>query len=82
MASWDGKERRNLNNGDDWLKRDRMLTEVHSDMKHLVEWSKSHDTLDNNRFKAASDRIDWLEKVAYLGIGGIVVMEVIIKLFL
>ena len=78
MSDWDGKERRNLDR--DWVERDRLLTEVHSDMKHLVDWAKSHDKSDNDRFKVANTRISWIEKVAYLGIGGLGVLSVILKL--
>jgi len=77
-ADWSGKERRKLSN--DWIERDRLLSEVHTDMKHLVEWAKSHDKSDNEKFKVIGDRVSWIEKVAYTGIGGIVVLNVVLKL--
>lgn len=76
--TWDGKERRGMDK--DWLERDRILSEVHSDVKHLVDWCKSHEYSDNERFKLANIRIGWIEKVAYVGIGGLGVLSVILKL--
>ena len=64
----------------DWIERDRLLSEVHADMKHLVEWAKSHDKSDNEKFKLIGDRVTWIEKVAYTGIGGLVVLNVFLKL--
>jgi hypothetical protein len=63
----------------DWVERDRLLSEVHSDVKHMVEWAKSHDQSDNNRFKAIGERVSWVEKVAYLGIGGLAVLNIVLK---
>ena len=79
MSDWKpgDKERRKMN--EDWIERDRLLSEVHSDMKHLVTWAKEHDTSDNNRFKTIGDRVSWVEKVAYLGIGGLAVLNVFLK---
>ena len=75
---WSGKERRQLNN--DWIERDRLLSEVHTDMKHLVEWAKTHDRSDNEKFKVIGDRVSWIEKVAYTGIGGLAVLHVLFRL--
>ena len=76
---WNGIERRKLDR--DWVERDRLLTEVHSDVKHMVEWSKSHDQSDNDRFKIANARISWVEKIAYLGIGGLAMLQILIRIF-
>ena len=66
--------------GQDWIDRDRLLTEVHRDIKHIVEWAKSHDNFDNERFKNANTRISWIEKVAYIGIGGLAVLNILVRI--
>jgi len=79
MKDWDGRtERRKMS--EDWIERDRLLSEVHSDMKHLLEWAKTHDNSDNTRFKAIGDRVSWVEKIAYVGIGGLAVLNIFLKL--
>ena len=79
MSDWpECGERRKMDR--DWIERDRILSELHSDMKHLVEWSKTHDQLDNNRFKFIGDRVSSIEKMAYLGIGGLAVLDIFMKL--
>jgi len=74
---WDGNERRAMDK--DWLERDRMLSEIHTNMKHMTEWAKSHDQSDNDRFKIANSRVAWIEKIAYMGIGGLAVLQIILK---
>jgi len=78
MDKWDGKERRNMES--DWLSRDRMLSEIHSDVKHLSNWAREHDQSDNNRFEMVNKRVSWIEKVAYMGIGGLAILNILIKL--
>ena len=78
MSNWDGKERRGVER--DWIERDRLLTEVHQDMKHLLSWTETHEQSDNSRFELANKRITWVEKVAYLGIGGLATLNIFLKL--
>ena len=77
--TWDGVERRKMDR--DWLDRDRMLSEIHTDMKHMLDWAKSHDTSDNDRFRTLGDRVSWIEKMAYGGIGGLALLNIILKMF-
>ena len=77
MNEWDGVERRNMSQ--DQVNRDRLLTEVHSDMKHLLDWARTHDTSDNDRFDAINKRTAWVEKIAYCGIGGLAVLNIVLK---
>lgn len=73
MEKWDGVERRHVDK--DWIERDRLLTETHTNVCHIVSWAKDHDKSDNERFQLANKRISWVEKVAYLGIGGLAVLN-------
>lgn len=75
--SYNGPERRKMNQ--DQIDRDRLLSEVHADMKHLIAWSKEHDDSDTTRFEKADKRIAWVEKVAYVGMGGLAVLNIILK---
>jgi len=79
MDKWDGSERRK-NVDKDWLERDRMLSEIHTDMKHLTDWAKSHDQSDNNRFQIVEKRITWIEKTVWVGIGGLSLIMIVLKL--
>ena len=49
--TWDGKERRAMNQ--DQIDRDRMLTEVHSDVTYIRKWADKHEKDDDIRFKWA-----------------------------
>lgn len=69
MDSWDGQERRDVDK--DWLERDRMLSEIHSDMKYLLKWSDDHDRSDDKRFKEVNDKV-------VLGMWGVVVCVIIV----
>lgn len=75
---WDGVERRKVDK--DWIERDRLLSEVHSDIKHMVVWAKEHTEEDNKRFGMVDKRVNWLEKTMWLGIGGLSLLIIIVKL--
>ena len=77
--TWDGKERRE-GMSNDWIERDRLLSEVHSDVKHIVQWAKEHHEDDDRRFKIVGDRVSWIEKIAYTGLGGISLLIIILKM--
>lgn len=53
--------------------------EIANDVKHIVKWSEAHDTEDKVRFKTANDKIDVLAKVAYMGIGGLIVVQIVLN---
>lgn len=74
--TWDGEERRkgNMFSKDFY---DKMM-EVHNDLKHMVKWSQDHDSQDSERFADANKKIDWVTKVAYMGLGGLAVLQVLI----
>lgn len=75
--SWDGTERReNHMFSKDFY--DKMM-EVHNDLKHMVKWSKDHDERDDIRFNDTNKKVDWVTKVAYMGLGAIAVIEVLIN---
>ena len=64
----------------DQINRDRLLTEVHSDMKHIVTWAKKHDVDDDSRFANIRKDIEVGKRVVYGAIGALVVIEFIIKI--
>ena len=75
-SNWDGKERRESMFGKDFY--DKMM-EMHTDLKHMVKWSEDHDETDNDRFEETNKKVDWVTKIAYMGLGGLAVMQVIIS---
>ena len=76
---WDGKERRDMNS--DWVERDRLLTEVHSDVKHIAEWAKKHDVEDIARFSLVTKEIEVGKKVLWGGVGILAFIEIVTKFF-
>ena len=65
---WDGKENRKLMNQDQ-IDRDRLLTEVHANVKQIVVWAEKHDKLDTERFSEVKKQIGWMQKVLFMGLG-------------
>ena len=57
---------------------DKMM-EVHSSMKHLVEWSAEHSNDDNNRFVKVEQDIAWTKKHIYMGLGALAVVQIVIQ---
>ena len=78
MTTWNGEERRKVNN--DWIERDRLLSEVHSDMKHMVKWAQEHNEDDNKRFALVYKEIELGKKVLWGCAGVLVTIEFLIKL--
>lgn len=76
MDDWDGKDRRASMFNKDFY--DKMM-EMHSNLKHMVTWSENHDEQDNERFREANKKVDMVTKVAYMGIGGLAVLQVVIS---
>lgn len=56
---------------------DKMM-EVHSDMKHIRRWSEDHDEQDDIRFSETNKKVDFITRIAYMGLGGLAVIQVII----
>ena len=73
MPEYGGIERRNVSQ--DQINRDRLLTEVHTDLKHMVSWTKDHDSQDNKRFKDITVKLDWTTKMVYMGLGGLICLQ-------
>jgi hypothetical protein len=77
---WDRKERR-VSMNQDQIDRDRLLSEVHANTKHIVTWAEKHDADDTGRFEKMDDRIRWTEKVLYGALGIFLFIEFITKVF-
>lgn len=60
---YEGVERRNVNRDHD------ILIEIKTDVKHIVEWSKTHDKNDNDRFLKLDKDNAWRDKIIYGGLG-------------
>ena len=56
---------------------DKMM-EMHTDLKHMVKWAEDHDETDNNRFKETNAKVDWVTKIAWVGIGGLGMLQLFI----
>ena len=56
---------------------DKMM-EVHSSMRHIVRWSEDHDEQDDIRFAETNKKVDWVTKMAWLGIGGLGALQIAI----
>ena len=67
MSDWDGKERRHMTPGE--VERDRLLTEVHSDIKHLVKSFDNHLVEDQSNFKSIREGQKFLERIVYGALG-------------
>lgn len=54
--TWKGSERREMNQTD----HDLLIT-ISNDMKHMVEWTKSHTDLDDSRHKENLKKFDKID---------------------
>lgn len=66
----------------DQIERDRLLTEVHSDVKHLVANFNIHTKNDEDSFKSMKTRMFWMTiAIAVLGtmVGGPSVIMALLK---
>lgn len=52
-----------------YQKRDIILAEIHTDVKHLLEWSKQHTQDDKEKFDKLDKDNQWRDKVIYGGLG-------------
>lgn len=57
------------------IDRDRMITEMHSDLKHLVKNFDAHTVQDDTRQKEITGKIEFHQKIIYCGIGVIAFIE-------
>ena len=81
MSEWDGRERRSGGGEDHDL-----LIEIANDLKHMINWSRDHDTLDTSRFLAQKQElndqkkeINFHNKIVYGGLGIFLFVEFVIK---
>lgn len=79
MNDWDGKDRRKHMSFEPDI-RDKII-ETHTDVKHLIKWSESHTKEDETRFEKINKDVDNGKKVVYGGIGGLMLLEFIMKFF-
>lgn len=74
--AYQGPERRVMFNKDFY---DKMM-ETHNDVKHLVRTVGHHINDDEVKFEQARKEREWLKRVAWLGCGIIITVNVILKL--
>ena len=74
---WDGTERRKETRLEPEL-RDKII-ETHNDVKHLIEWSKTHTKDDDNRFDIVRKEIEVGKKFLWGGAGILAAVEFIGK---
>ena len=72
---WPLKERRKVNQEDHDI-----LINISSDVKHIIEWNKGHQTQDDDRHKENIFRITALERSKWQIIGGVSVMGFVISI--
>lgn len=56
----------------DSIERDRILSEVHADVKHIMKWTQDHEERDNVRFEKIEKGMVWQNKILY-GLVGVYV---------
>lgn len=56
------------------------MVEMHSDVKHVVKWLEAHDKEDDARFETTNKKVEFVTKTVYMGIGGLVVIQILITL--
>lgn len=72
----DEKRKDNMFNKDFY---DKMM-EMHSNVKHIVEWSEDHDEQDDARFIEANKKIDLNMKFMYMAMGGLLAVQIIVRM--
>ncbi|UOF78260.1 hypothetical protein [Caudoviricetes sp.] len=60
--------------------RDRLIIEMHSDLKHLVKNFDGHILLDDKRQQEITQKIDFHQRIVYGGIGIVVAIEFAMRL--
>ena len=56
-----------------------MLVEVHTDMKHLVKWTETHQVEDDERHKDIKKEIAWHSRILYGLLGAFALIEIMMK---
>ena len=63
----------------DQIDRDRLLTETHSNVKHIADWCESHDKKDDARFMKVERDIDGGKRIVWGATGIFVAVEFITR---
>ena len=61
------------------IERDRLISEMHSDVKHLVKNFDTHILDDKEAFKSIRGQLQWVNRIVFIGIGGLAVLKYFIK---
>lgn len=61
-----------------YSKRDQIIGEMHSDLKHMVRWTSDHDIKDDARFNKMDNKLELVDKLLYGGIGIIVFVQFVL----
>ena len=73
--TWDGTERRNVNQEDHDL-----LLKISSDTDHLVKSFDNHIVEDKETFKTIESKVNRHDKVLWVGMGIVITLQVILKI--
>lgn len=66
MNKWDGKERRNdFANQDE---RDRLIR-IDTNLENLIKSVECHVVADAKAFEKSDNKIGWLQKITFMGLG-------------
>ena len=76
--TWDGKEERRKMS-DDWIKRDRILSEVHADVKHLIVKLEDHVKQDDKIQGEIKRDLMFHQKIVYGLVGVFLFIEFVLK---
>lgn len=77
MSEWEGQERRGMNQ--DQRERDRLLTETHSNVSHLLKSFDGHVNEDRESFDGIRKDMEFQKKVIYGCVGVFVFLEFVVK---
>jgi len=56
-----------------------LLIRIDANLKNLVDNFTLHTATDLANFKKQGTDIDWLKKVTYMGMGGLIIINLILK---
>lgn len=76
--TWDGKERRMSQFDSDIYQK---IIETHTNVSNLVKTFDAHVILDDKRETEIKEKLDFHQKIVYGGVGIIVAVEFISKIF-
>ena len=74
MKEWNGVERRK-----DGIERDRLLSKIDANLENLLITFSSHAKDDSTNFEQHRRDINWLQRITYMGLGAVFLMEFMLK---